>query len=280
MAPKSSKSKSKSKAKKRSGLKRRGTKYVRGGSGLVRATKTLGRPDRLIVKLPYYEQFTLSDAARPGSNFFWNLNSIWDPNRSGIGHNPSYFTAWSNIYNRYRVLGVKARVTFQQARDGGSDLNPNGCRVFMYAANDSVQTGDESQMEQSHMISGTIHPQGKPIQTLTKYFNCQRITGRTVQQYMADDRYQATMKTNPQEVITLTAGARSLTPGAVTLQAVYATIHLTYYVELFDPMISPLQDVEPENRAPASNLTESIHVPAGSVGPTDYIDVRRVDPVV
>ena len=85
-------------------------------------------------------------------------------------------------------MGVKARVTFAQSGEGG---NPWGNRVYIYAANDSVQTGDDSQMEQAHMASGIIHPNGKPVATLTKYFTPARITGRTMQQYLSDDRYQA-----------------------------------------------------------------------------------------
>lgn len=262
---------------KRVARRRGGSKYLRGGSGLIKATKTLGRPDRIMVKLPYYEQFTLNNAASPGANYFWNLNSIWDPNRSGVGHNPSYFTAWAGLYNRYRVMGVKARVTFAQSGEGG---NPWGNRVYIYAANDSVQTGDDSQMEQAHMTSGIIHPNGKPVTTLTKYFTPARITGRTLQQYMSDDRYQASFRQSPLEVITLTAGCRNLAPGALTSGVVQCTMHLTYYVELFDPIISPLQDVDPASRGPAQNLAEDKNKEVTTLVPGDVISVKITDPVV
>lgn len=256
---------------------RKGSKYVRGGSGLVRATKSLGRPDRIMLKLPYYEQFNLQNAASAGANYFWNLNSIWDPNRSGVGHNPSYFKAWQGIYNRYRVLGVKARCTFAYGAEGGSAW---GNRVYLYASNDTVQTGDDSQMEQAHMTSGIIHPNGKPVATLTKYFTPARITGRTLQQYMSDDRYQATMTTNPQEVICLTAGIRNLAPGAITSGNVACTIHLTYYVELFDPIISPLAEPSPGQPGPTDNLTEEVQKNVISLVPGDVLDVKIPDPVV
>lgn len=270
--------KSKRRGARRGGLRRRaGTKYLRGGSGLVKATKTLGRPDRMIVKLPYYEQFSLQNAVSPGANYFWNMNSIWDPNRSGIGHNPSYFTSWAAIYNRYRVMGVKARVTFAYGAEGGSAW---GNRVYLYGSNDTVQTGDDSQMEQAHMTSSIIHPNGKPVTTLTKYFNCPRITGRTLQQYLSDDRYQATMRTNPQEVLAITAGVRNLAPGATNSGLVSCTIHLTYYVELFDPILSPLQDEDPASRVPALNVQEEVNKEVTTLVAGDVISVKINDPVV
>lgn len=270
--------KSKRRGARRGGLRRRGgSKYLRGGSGLVRATKTIGRPDRMMVKLPYYEQFSLSNAASAGANYFWNLNSIWDPNRSGVGHNPSYYKAWSGIYNRYRVMGVKARVTFAYGAEGGSAW---GNRVYLYAANDSVQTGDDSQMEQAHMTSGIIHPNGKPVTTLVKYFTPARITGRTLAQYLADDRYQAQMGFNPQEVITLTAGCRNLAPGALASGNVACTIHLTYYVELFDPIIAPLSNEGPGLRDPTLNIKEDALKEVTTLVPGDNVIVHQVDPVV
>lgn len=232
----------------------------------MKATKTLGAPDRLIVKMPYFERFNLSNAASAGANYFFNMNSIWDPNRSGVGHNPATYSQWSAFYNRYRVIGVKVRANFYI--NGQSSLAA-GAKVFVYGANESVQSGNYEQLEQSHITVGQINPFGKPIATLTKYFNCQRITGRTLGQYMADDRYQAEFGKSPLEVLTVTVGAQNNTGNFLETPGVQADVHLTYFVELFDRRNLLYTDVTPELRGPESNLDE---------GDTDII--RSVDPVV
>lgn len=253
---------------KQSKPRRKTSKYMRGGSGLVKATKTLGAPDRLIVKMPYFERFNLTNAVSAGSNYFWNMNSIWDPNRSGIGHNPATYAQWSQFYNRYRVIGVKVRANYYISGTGNAALD-SGAKVYIYGANESVQSGAYEQLEQSHIKVGQINPWGKPIATLTKYFNCQRITGRTLSQYMSDDRYQAQFGQSPLEVLTITAGAQTNNGTPLAAPGVNCDVHLTYFVELFDRKNLLYTDVSPETRGPANNLDE---------GNTDVI--RSVDPVV
>lgn len=257
--------------------RRKASKYVRGGSGLIKATKTLGAPDRLIVKMPYFERFNLANAVSPGANYFWNMNSIWDPNRSGVGHNPATYAQWSVFYNRYRVIGVKVRANFYV--NGNTGLAA-GAKVYIYGSNETAQSGGYEQLEQSHIKVGQINPFGKPIATLTKYFNCQRITGRTLSQYMSDDRYQSEFGKSPLEVLTITAGAQNNTGGFLEAGGVQADVHLTYYVELFDRKNLLYTDVTPELRGPGSNLDEATTIVASSIVPTDHLMKRSVDPVV
>jgi len=46
------------------------------------------RPQRLIVKLPYFQSGQLSSAIGAYVGQLFNLNSIYDPDRIGTGHQP------------------------------------------------------------------------------------------------------------------------------------------------------------------------------------------------
>ena len=148
-----------------------------------------------MVKLPYFENFSLSNAANPNSQANWNLNSIWDPNAALGGHQAAGCNQWGQFYNRYRVIGVKVRLTYHVPTEGQT-----AAVVWASATNGSNVTGGSwEQLEQSHQVIRNINSMGQPTTTIVKYFNMPRITGRTLQQYLADDRYQAQLgAANPQ----------------------------------------------------------------------------------
>lgn len=237
-------------------LRRRRNPYSKIGRMTVRNTVNTGFPDRMIVKMPYYEDFTLINAASVNANYFWNVNSIWDPNRSGVGHNPSGYAQYSQIYNRYRVIGVKVRClyTIQQIA-GGPTAYP--LRAYLYAGNESVQGGSYEQLEQPHTKQALLMPDGsKNAVTLTKYFAIPRLAGQTSNSYRGSDRYQAIFGASPSEVITLTAGVHAMQSGQFVTPSVSCAIHMTYYVELFDRRNALLTDASPELRGPELNVEE------------------------
>jgi len=60
------------------------------------------RPDRIMVKLPYETTVQLTGAITV--DHIMNTNSLFDPDRTGAGHQPMGFDTWSVIYNRYLFM--------------------------------------------------------------------------------------------------------------------------------------------------------------------------------
>lgn len=231
-------------------VRKRKSGYLRVGRGTARLTQNAGAPDRVIVKMPYYEDFPLVNAANANAQYFWNINSIWDPNRSGIGHNPTGYATWNQLYNRYRVIGVKVRVTYTATPE-----NTTPAVAFLYAGNETVAGGSYEQLEQPHTAQRPLLPNGgRNTVVMTKYFNIPRLAGVSTAMYKGSDRYQAPFGSNPSEVITLTAGIHAMTG---FLQPAYnCSVHMTYYVELFDRKNALYTDVTPELRGPENNVEE------------------------
>jgi hypothetical protein len=69
----------------------------------------VGFPDRLVAVLKYVESNTHSGSAVPSAQK-WAVNSAYDPNNSGTGHQPSFFDSLSAIYGRYFVRHFKVEV--------------------------------------------------------------------------------------------------------------------------------------------------------------------------
>ena len=79
----------------------------RGKRGAVRkmtnVNKSLGPfAQRYITSMKYSQTFTISSALGAVQRF--NLNNIYDPDRTGVGHQPYGYDQLGAIYNRYRVI--------------------------------------------------------------------------------------------------------------------------------------------------------------------------------
>lgn len=181
-------------------------------------------PQRYICKMKYSEQITTNAVGQ----FQFNLNSIYDPNRSGTGHQPYSFDTLASMYNRYRVIACGWRI--QANWTSNSTAQP----VLLAAqpANEVLTTTTLSEMRENPRTKYLSQNYGGPIITLKGKTYIPSLVGRTKSQYMADDRYQAPVTGSPDELAILnilTGPNGSDTGGAATLQVL-----LEYTVEFFD----------------------------------------------
>lgn len=64
----------------------------------------------MLVRLKYVETFSLDPSGTISLSQVFRANSLFDPNFTGAGHQPSNFDRLSAIYDRYTVLGAKIQV--------------------------------------------------------------------------------------------------------------------------------------------------------------------------
>lgn len=69
-----------------------------------------GFPTSMKVRLKYVETFSLNPSASVASIQVYRANSLFDPNLTGVGHQPSNFDKLATIYDRYTVVGSKIRI--------------------------------------------------------------------------------------------------------------------------------------------------------------------------
>lgn len=241
--------------KRRGGPRRwrgRKSKYTKGGSGVIRALKTLTVPDKIVVKLPYSSLVTFGDALGV-QDYIFNLNSIYDPDRTGVGHQPLGYDQWSAFYNRYRVIGAKVVVQACNQANVGTTMSIIGNNSA------GLVLGSDAIMEQQHMkrmvLSGANG--GKNAGTLVKYFSNARITGVSDYTYRSSDQYQAQFGANPSEVICGHIYQENLLALGGQASSVIARVNITYYVELFDRNTLALSNTNPEARAPGWEPAET-----------------------
>jgi len=178
-------------------------------------------PQRYICKMKYSETFALSGLS-PGYQF--NLNSIFDPNRTGIGHQPYGHDTFQTLYNRYRVISCSWNIT---AYNGGVPI-----RLVAQPANEVLTANSVSEVCENPRSKWILQPPNSPMKILKGKTYIPSLTGRTKAQYMADDRYQAQFGTSPSELAILNIYHAGLAD--IGVDNTLGTITLEYTVELCD----------------------------------------------
>lgn len=181
-------------------------------------------PQRFIVKMKYAEDvFTNASGL-----FTFNLNSVFDPNRTGGGHQPYGYDQFATLYNRYRVISCSWRVTAPSST-GTVQL---GC----IPTNEPIVPATFAELKENPRTKYVIQHVGGNVQLNKGRSYIPSLVGRTKAQYMADDRYQATTLTDPSELAVLNIMAAN--NGGVGLNGQVLNVLLEYTVEFFD--VKPL----------------------------------------
>lgn len=182
-------------------------------------------PDRYICKMKYATSVTTELLT---GQYVFRLNSLYDPDLTGVGHQPYGFDNLALLYNRYRVVSCGWRIQ-QPSRADGSPII-----VAALPSNDaSLVWGDYAQLAENSRAKYVTNNPGAPVATLTGKQYLPRLMGRTRVQYMADDSYQAVVNANPSETGYLYLNTFLAQTGAIA-GGVPLNIVLEYSVEFFD----------------------------------------------
>jgi hypothetical protein len=183
------------------------------------------------VTFHYAEVFTNSVLTVTGSQQIMNLNSLFDPNRTGTGHQPYGFDQIAALYNRYRVLSTRWRVTFG-SQSGTYQLvvvPVNGLVNTSITDLTSYQTVCELPLS----VVKTQGGGGGPTIIVERSMHLRALTGVTQTEYLADDRFESVVTSSPAELLTLYIGFYN--PSASTISIPY-TVEVWYTTDMHDPI--------------------------------------------
>lgn len=179
---------------------------------------------RLRTKLNYATQIT--PAAIPVYEYLFNLNSLFDPDRTGTGHQPLGFDQLKTLYNRYRVYKVDYEIHWVTT-------TTDPVMIIAVPTNESPGIGSlETALE---TYSAKCSKAGN-VYTPCRVFgsvDLAVLNGKTLQQYTDDDTTQAVIGSSPSELLILHACFASMSVSNVTG---YAVVKLVMHSEFSDPI--------------------------------------------
>lgn len=203
--------------KKRYGRRRAPRTVVQRGLGPI--------APRQIVRLKYSENISRTLTSTITSDYVYNMNSIFDPNLSGTGHQPLGRDQWGQFYRNYRVFGFSYNISIAPS----SDI----CRYTIVPnRNSGAFIIHDEAAEQPRGMTKYVGFQGGTATNIRGHYSLPQIAGVSTSQYKADQNYQASMGSNPVEELCLhivtTAPATSLTTRF--------SINLIFHCELIEPV--------------------------------------------
>lgn len=198
----------------------------------TRIGKYAGFPSHKTVSLRYADTYDLTPASAGAlaENVF-KINSVFDPDDSGLGHQPLGFDEWAIIYNRYVVKGAKITAKFQCSGTTGLPIlcgilldNNNSLTTAVPSA--MIENGRSAYCSIRDQINESISP------TMKKYFSAKKWFG--VKDVNDNGNLKALTTSNPVSLAYAHVWACDATGTAVD-DTIYATVVIDYIVEFSEP---------------------------------------------
>lgn len=248
------------------------------GAGLTMAGIHRARnqifPKRLLVTLPYATVVNLQRGVGEFSTYAeygFNLNSGYDPDQSGVGHNVRGWDQWATLYQDYQVHSVKYDIQVYPASTSavsaaannlfvGLVIGPSGIATQYTTGNDLIEARSDpfckiqfmtrSANGAGNSFTPIMNTYGtKPVnkggrftgrvfmRDIVKQWGLQDVTGTT--QYTWPKDYFAKITTNPAALLQLVVIAFSGYEASyvtLPLPELYAIVRMEYDIEFQNPL--------------------------------------------
>jgi hypothetical protein len=125
------------------------------------------------------------------------VNSVFDPDNSGTGHQPLYRDTYAGIYDQYAVVSAKCKVKFMNLSSGDSLI----CGMVI-DDDASTSTTANTLCEQNHGQHTILPPISGSLSshTFTFDWDCKKILGLDP---FASETYKTPVASNPTEISSL-----------------------------------------------------------------------------
>lgn len=193
-------------------------------------TMTTGFPDRARTKLKYSDIMTITTGAGGVGLHVFRGNSIFDPDQTGVGHQPMYHDNYENIYQRYLVRGAKCQI--KAVNHSGTD----SCILMLVASTDQFAMGDvnaQTTLEQNYSKRTAIMSVASQNPTaVSLYCSTSKVLGLRKGQIISDDLFGAHFGASPTDLWYFNIGIVGM--NATVGVPIRIQILITYYIECFD----------------------------------------------
>lgn len=177
----------------------------------------------------FFSQQTIDPADGVPADYRYDLNSLFDPDESGIGHQPTNYDQLMAIFEEYCVYAVKYKVQISNAT-AGSVRPIHGV---------TISDRSESILDTRRLIENGVcdwnvagdPASGQSVSTFTGYVDLWRLHGfKSKSAYLNDSAYWGTEGGRPSERAFLYCFAAPAVAGNVAVQLL--DVEITFYAQL------------------------------------------------
>lgn len=161
----------------------------------------------------------------------FSANGMYDPDITGVGHQPRGFDQLMALYDHYVVIASKITVWFQN-----DDASANAAIPFVAVLDRATANTDpRDYLESANVCYRAISENGDNCHCLVSQINPNKFLGRS--KPMADPDLKGSTGSNPDEQVYFHVGAVGIQDTSVT---VFINVVIEYTAILIEPTIPPL----------------------------------------
>lgn len=188
-------------------------------------------PDAIVVKLKYATSYRITSALFEKT---FRGNGLYDPDQSGVGHQPLGFDQWMAFYAKYRCYASRIKVTILNNNDNSTSPNNNVTCVVLPTISSSAITSDEQGDELMDSKTDDAGKSTGPAEDkLENYMSTSKILG------IPDVRYDLSLSGTAAADPVYTWFWKVITNSteALTAQNTFVNVQIDYTVEFFQKNI-------------------------------------------
>lgn len=155
-----------------------------------------GFPDSEVAIIRYCDEIAISPGAAYGQHTFRG-NSCFDPDESGIGHQPLYYDQYAAVYSKYKVVSSRCRVTVSNY-----NATASCCVVLVPSSEILTATSYLIAMEQPYAKRTELIPistRGGVQSSISSAISTEKVIGLSKMQLASED-YSASTGSTPSSV--------------------------------------------------------------------------------
>lgn len=188
-------------------------------------------PDKLFVKLNYSDLYTGTSTTGSVINQQFRGNSVFDPDRTGTGHQPYSLDQWAAMYGTYRVHA--SSIEIRMLPTNTTTIQTANWQMSVYPAA-NYTAGDTpivvTELPYAKSKIGNVYDTDKML--IKHYMSTAKIFGVDKKAIGVEDNYSALISANP--VDTWDWVVDFCTADQATTSTVLFQAKLTYYVSFED----------------------------------------------
>lgn len=194
----------------------------------IRRPIPTGIPQTMTVRMRYVDTISLNPDGVHPANYVFRANSIYDPNYSGIGHQPMWHDMYALMYKRYRVIGSKITARFVNS-------TANNYLVGVFKSDDpSTLMASEAITENKASKYRYLNASGGGGSTTI----VEKFSARSWFRNVTLDTQMATVNANPTQVSYYRLWAEDQFKGDV--EPIVCTVTIEYVVKFTEPLIETI----------------------------------------
>lgn len=152
-----------------------------------------------MVKFKYRTQIQLDASAVAVAIHNFAANGLYDPDITGVGHQPLGFDEWMKFYLHYTVVGAKCTATFIPI-DSSTTLTPQWCGIQVSGSAAVASSNPDTFLEQKYTRKKLLTlPTAKGYTTVSQQVGIKKFLG--VKDLIDEDNNSGNTGANPLEVV-------------------------------------------------------------------------------